>query len=162
MVLGMSLALFTLVHSLISLVAIGLGLVVTYGIVTSNRMPSVTAWFLGLTILTSASGYLFPVPGIMPSHIVGGISLALLAIAVIALYGRKLSGFWRPAYVVTALLALWFNVFVLIIQLFVKFPAFASLAPKQNEPPFLAVQGLTLLFFVVMIVLGLKRFRPAV
>lgn len=162
MVLGMSLALFTLVHTVISLVAIGLGLVVAYGVVTSNRMPSVTAWFLLLTIVTSASGYLFPVKGILPSHIVGGISLVLLALAVIALYGMKLSGFWRPVYVITAILALWFNVFVFIIQMFIKFPAFASLAPKQNEPPFLAVQGLALLLFAMVIVLGLKRFRPAV
>jgi hypothetical protein len=161
MVLGMSLGVFTLVHTVISLVAIALGFVVTYGIVTSNRMPTVTAWFLLLTIVTSASGYLFPVTGILPSHIVGAISLALLAVAVVALYNFKLHGIWRPVYVVTALLALWFNVFVLFIQLFVKFPAFAALAPKQTEPPFLAVQGATLAFFVVMIVLGLKRFRPA-
>ena len=119
-------------------------------------------WFLLLTIVTSASGYLFPVTGILPSHIVGAISLVLLAVAGVALYGFRLSGLWRVTYVVTALLALWFNVFVLFIQLFVKFPAFAALAPKQNEPPFLAVQGATLLFFVIMIVLGLKRFRPAI
>lgn len=162
MILGMSLGLFTLVHTVVSLIAIGLGFVVMYGIVTSNRMPAVTAWFLALTIATSASGYLFPVTGILPSHIVGAISLVLLALAVISLYGFKLSGFWRPVYVVTALLALWFNVFVLFIQLFIKFPAFATLAPKQNEPPFLAVQGATLVFFVVMILLGLKRFRPAI
>lgn len=162
MILGMSLGLFTLVHTVVSLIAICLGFVVMYGIVTSNRMPAVTAWFLALTIATSASGYLFPVTGILPSHIVGAISLVLLALAVISLYGFKLSGFWRPVYVVTALLALWFNVFVLFIQLFIKFPAFATLAPKQNEPPFLAVQGATLVFFVVMILLGLKRFRPAI
>lgn len=162
MVLGMSLGLFTLVHTLISLVAIGLGLIVMYGIVTSNRMPAVTAWFLALTILTNTTGYLFPVTGIMPSHIVGAISLVLLAVALIALYNFKLHGIWRPVYVVTALLALWFNVFVLFIQLFIKFPAFAALAPKQTEPPFLAVQGATLVFFVVMIVLGIKKFRPAV
>ena len=162
MVLGMSLGLFTLMHTIISLVAIALGFVVMYGVVTSNRMPSVTVWFLLLTIVTSASGYLFPVTGILPSHIVGAISLVLLAVAGVALYGFRLSGLWRVTYVVTALLALWFNVFVLFIQLFVKFPAFAALAPKQNEPPFLAVQGATLLFFVIIIVLGLKRFRPAI
>lgn len=162
MILGMSLAMFTLVHTVISFVAIGLGLVVMYGIVTSNRMPALTAWFLVLTVLTSASGFLFPFTTLLPSHITGIISLVLLAIALVALYSFKLSGSWRAIYVVTALLALWFNVFVLIVQLFIKFPAFASLAPKQNEPPFLAVQGATLAFFIVMIVLGLKRFRPAV
>ncbi len=162
MILGMSLGLFTLVHTVISFIAIGLGLVVAYGIVTSNRMPAVTAWFLVLTIVTSASGYLFPFTTLLPSHIVGIISLVLLAVAVAALYSFKLSGKWRAIYVVAALLALWFNVFVLIVQLFMKFPAFAALAPKQNEPPFLAVQGATLVFFVVMIVLGLKKFRPSV
>lgn len=162
MILGMSLAVFTLVHTVISFVAIGLGLVAMYGIVTSNRMPSVTAWFLALTILVSVTGFFFPFTTLLPSHITGIISLVLLAIAVLALYNFKLSGKWRAAYIVTALLSLWLNVFVLIVQLFVKFPAFQSLAPKQTEPPFLIVQVATLAFFVVMIFLGIRKFRPAV
>ena len=161
MVLGMSLAMFTLVHIAISMVAIALGFVVMYGMASSNRMPSLTLWFIIFTVATNVTGFLFPFTTLLPSHITGIISLVLLAIAVFALYGQKLIGVWRSVYVVTALLALWFNVFVFIIQLFVKFPALQSLAPKQAEPPFLVTQGVTFVFFVIMIAMALKKFRPA-
>lgn len=160
MVLGMSLPMFTLVHIAISVVAIALGFVVLGGLLKSDRMPSATAWFLILTIATSVTGFFFPFTTLLPSHITGILSLVLLAIAVYALYVKKLSGIWRGAYVVTALLALWFNVFVFIVQSFIRFPALQTLAPKQAEPPFLVTQGLTLAVFVIVIFFALKKFRP--
>src|ERR1700722_19545303 len=120
MVLGMSLATFTLVHVIISLIGIVAGLIVMYGLFGSNRMPGLTGVFLLFTILTSATGFLFPFTKLLPSHMVGILSLALLVIACIALYGMKLSGASRWIYVVTAMIALYLNVFVLVIQAFLK------------------------------------------
>ena len=132
MILGMSLATFTLVHVIISLIEIVAGLVVMFGMLGSNRMPGLTAIFLLFTILTSATGFLIP-PLLfdkpLPSHMIGILSLVLLAIACIALYVMKLSGPWRWIYVVTALLSLYFNVFVLVIQSFLKIPALTAVAP---------------------------------
>jgi hypothetical protein len=162
MILGMSLATFTLVHVAISLVAIVAGLVAMVGLLTSNPLRGWTALFLSMTILTSVTGFFFPFAKLLPSHIVGIISLVLLAAAVFALYGRHLAGFWRPVYVVTAMLSLYLNVFVLIVQGFVKVGFLNRLAPTQSEPPFLAAQGATLLFFAVVIFLAARRFRPAV
>ncbi len=161
MILGMSLAGFTVLHLIISMIAIGLGFVVAGGLLASNRLPGWTLWFLILTILTSATGFLFPFTKLLPSHIVAIISLLLLAIAVYALYGKGLSGIWRAAYVVTAMLALWFNVFVLIVQSFQKVALLNAYAPTGAEPPFAITQGIVLVFFIFLIVLGIRRFKTA-
>jgi hypothetical protein len=163
MVLGMSLATFTLAHVIISLIGIGSGIVVMFGLFGSNRMPGLTATFLLLTILTSATGFLFPFTQLLPSHMVGILSLVLLAVACIALYGMKLSGAWRWIYVVTAMASLYLNVFVLIIQGFLKIPVLHALAPSvpPAEPPFAIAQGVVLLFFVIAIIGAVRRFRPA-
>jgi hypothetical protein len=162
MILGMSLSTFTTVHVIISLVGIVSGIVVMFGLLGSNRMPGLTAIFLLFTILTSATGFLFPFEKLMPSHMIGILSLVLLAIACIALYGMKLSGAWRGIYVVTALISLYLNVFVLIIQSFLKVAPLHALAPSvpPSEPPFAVVQGIVLLFFVIVIVGAVRRFRP--
>ena len=162
MVLGMSLATFTLVHVIISLIGIVSGIIVMFGMLGAHRMPGLTAIFLLTTILTSATGFLFPFTKILPSHIISALSLVLLAIACIALYGMKLSGAWRWIYALTALVSLYFNVFVLIIQSFLKIPVLHALAPSvpPSEPPFAAVQGIVLLFFVIVIVGAIRRFRP--
>jgi hypothetical protein len=162
MVLGMSLATFTLVHVIISLIGIVSGIIVMFGMLGSNRMPGLTAIFLLCTILTSATGFLFPFTQLLPSHVISALSLVLLAIACIALYGMKLSGAWRWIYAVTALVSLYLNVFVLVIQSFLKVPALHALAPSvpPSEPPFAAVQGLVLLFFIIVIVGAVRRFRP--
>ena len=131
------------------------------GLLASNRFPGWTLWFLILTILTSATGFLFPFTKLLPSHIVAIISLVLLAIAVYALYGKGLSGIWRAVYIVTAMLALWFNVFVLIAQSFQKVALLNVYAPTGAEPPFAITQGIVLLFFIFLIVLGIRRFRTA-
>jgi hypothetical protein len=162
MVLGMSLATFTLVHVIISLIAIVAGIVAMFGMLGSNRMPGMTAIFLLTTILTNATGFLFPFEGFKPSYVIAGLSLVLLAIACLALYGMKLAGSWRWIYVVTALLSLYFNVFVLVIQSFLKIPALAAVAPGNppSGPVFGAVQGIVLLFFILMIIGAVRRFRP--
>jgi hypothetical protein len=162
MVLGMSLATFTMVHVIISLIGIVSGILVMFGLLGSNRMPGMTAIFLLFTILTSATGFLFPFTKLLPSHMIGILSLVLLAIACVALYGLKLSGPWRSVYVVTAMISLYLNVFVLVIQSFLKIPVLHALAPSvpPSEPPFAVVQGLVLLFFIIMIVGAIRRFRP--
>jgi hypothetical protein len=165
MILGMSVATFVLVHVIISLIAIVAGVVVMFGMLASNRMPGLTAIFLVFTILTSATGFVIPpllTEKLLPSHLFGIISLMLLAIACIALYAMKLSGSWRWIYVVTALLSLYLNVFVLVTQSFLKIPALTALAPGNPPagPVFAVVQGITLVFFVLMIIGACRRFRP--
>jgi hypothetical protein len=163
MVLGMSLSAFTLLHVIISLIAIVSGIIVMFGMLGSNRMPGLTAIFLLFTILTSATGFLFPFEKLLPSHIIGILSLVLLAIACIALYAMRLSGAWRWVYAVTALLSLYFNVFVLVIQSFLKIPALAAVAPGNppSGPVFAVVQGIVLVFFILMIIGTIRRFKPA-
>jgi len=165
MILGMSLSTFVTVHVIISLIAIVAGLVVISGLLTSRSMPGLTAIFLLFTILTSATGFLIPPllsEKLLPSHIVGALSLVLLAIACIALYGMKLSGAWRWIYAVTALLSLYLNVFVLVIQGFLKVPALHALAPGEppGGPVFAVVQLIVLVFFVIVIIGAVRRFRP--
>jgi hypothetical protein len=166
MILGMSLATFTMVHVVISLIAIVAGLIVMFGMLGSKRQPGLTAIFLLFTILTSATGFLIPpllFDKTLPSHMIGLLSLLLLAIACIALYIMRLSGAWRWIYVLTALLALYFNVFVLVIQSFLKIPALTAVAPGNppSGPVFAVVQGVVLVFFVLMIIGAWRRFRPA-
>jgi len=165
MILGMSLATFTMVHVIISLIGIASGIIVMFGLLGSNRMPGMTAIFLLSTILTSATGFLIPpllTEKPLPSHMVGILSLVLLAIACIALYAMKLSGAWRWIYVVTAMASLYLNVFVLVIQSFLKIPALHALAPSvpPSEPPFAVIQGIVLVFFIIVIIGAVRRFRP--
>jgi hypothetical protein len=166
MVLGLSLSTFVLVHVIISLIGIAAGFIVMSGMLGSNRMPGWTALFLLLTILTSATGFLIPPlvsEKLLPSHIIGALSLLLLAIACFALYGEKLSGAWRWVYVLTALLAQYLNVFVLVIQSFLKIGPLHALAPSvpPSEPPFAILQGIVLVFFIIFIIGAIRRFRPA-
>ncbi|PYU24955.1 MAG: hypothetical protein DMG30_07170 [Acidobacteria bacterium] len=149
---------FTLVHVVISLVGIVSGFVVAYGMLTGKRVAGGTVVFLASTVLTSVTGFLFPFHRFLPSHGVGIVSLVLLAVAIAALYIFHLSGGWRRVYVMAAITALYLNVFVLIIQLFMKVPALESVAPKQTESPFVATQVLCLALFVVLGTLATKRF----
>jgi hypothetical protein len=162
MILGMSLSTFTMVHVIISLIAIVSGIIVMFGLLGSNRMPGMTAIFLLFTILTSVTGFLFPFEKLLPSHMIGILSLVLLLIACIALYVMKLSGPWRWIYVVTAMVSLYLNIFVLIIQAFLKVPALTALAPGNppSGPVFAVIQGLVLVFFVIVIIGVVRRFRP--
>jgi hypothetical protein len=151
-----------LIHVVLSLVGIVTGIVVMFGMLGSNPQKGWTAWFLATTVLTSVSGFLLPAKMLMPSHIVGILSLIVLAIAIYALYSRHLAGIWRPVYVVTAMIALWFNVFVLIAQAFLKIAPLKALAPTGSEPPFLIAQAIVLIVFVVVTAADLRKFRPAI
>lgn len=161
MILGMSLQAFTVFHLILSMIGIAFGFIVAGGILASNKLPGWTALFLLTTILTSATGFLFPFTKLLPSHIVAIISLVLLAVALYALYGKDLSGVWRTVYIVTAMLALWFNVFVLIAQSFQKVGLLNVYAPTGAEPPFAITQAVVLVFFIFAIVAGIRRFRPS-
>src|SRR6266850_5210524 len=151
---------FTQVHVVISLIAIVSGFVVAFGLLTAKRFDRWTALFLATTVATSVTGFFFPFHGVTPAIGVGIISLVLLAIAIFARYGRKLAGAWRWIYVVTAMTALYLNVFVLIVQLFQKVPALKALAPTQSEPPFLVAQLVALVLFVVLTIFAAIKFRP--
>ena len=153
------LAAFTLFHVAISLVGIFTGFVVAAGLLTSKRLDGWTAIFLVFTVATSVTGFFFPFHGFKPSYVVGGISLLILLAAIIARYSRRMVGPWRWIYVVTAMIALYLNVFVLIVQSFMKVPALKALAPTQSEPPFKLTQLVVLAIFVVLTVVACVRFR---
>lgn len=155
------LAVFTFFHVALSLIGIFAGLVVVYGLLTAQLLARWTSVFLWTTVLTSVTGFLFPVHKLLPSHILGIISLVLLAIAIYARYSRNLAGAWNPAYSVTAVLALYLNVFVLIVQLFQKVPALHALAPTQSEQPFKVTQLIALVLFLAVTILSAVRFRHA-
>jgi hypothetical protein len=162
MTLGLSLTTFTMLHVVISLIAIGAGIIVMFGMLGSSTLPGLTAVFLLFTILTSVTGFMFPFEQLLPSHMIGILSLVLLLVACIALYGMRLAGLWRAVYVVTALASLYLNVFVLIIQSFLKVPALHDIAPGNPPagPAFAVVQGIVLVFFVIVIVGAWRRFKP--
>ena len=155
------LPMFTLIHVVISILGIIAGLVVVGGLIGGARLDGWTALFLAATILTSATGYGFPTAKVTPAQIVGGVSLAILAVCLAARYWKRLEGGWRTTYVVSAVAALYFNVFVLVVQLFAKTPALAQLAPAQQEPPLVVTQFLVLALFVWLGWAALRGFRTA-
>jgi hypothetical protein len=160
MILGMSLSAFTLFHVAISLVAIAAGLV-AFGYVYGTKLNrGWTALFLATTAFTCVTGYFFPAEKVLPSHIVGGLTLIVLAIAVLALYRYRLSRSWRWIYVVSAATALYLNVFVGVVQAFLKVSFLHSLAPTQAEAPFVIAQVVVLLAFAAAAVIALRVFRP--
>lgn len=161
MVLGMSLSTFTLLHVIISLAGIGTGFIVLYGLLNGKRLDGWTAIFLTTTVLTNVTGFLFPFEGLKPSYIVGGISLVLLAVAILARYMFHLEGAWRGTYVITAATALYFNCFVAVVQAFAKIPALHAMAPTQKEPPFAIAQLVVLAVFVWLTYRAAKRFHTA-
>jgi hypothetical protein len=157
MILGMSLATFTLVHVTLSLVGVGSGFIVAFGVFTGRRMNSWTALFLLTTIATSLTGFLFPVEHLMPSHILGILSLVVLGLAIAARYAFQLARGWSRTYVITAISALYFSVFV-AVQAFEKMPALKAAAPTQKELPFVVTQFVVLLPFIVLGIAASKRF----
>lgn len=159
MILGMSTSTFTLLHVVISLIGIGSGFVVMYGLLTAKRLDRWTVLFLVTTALTSITGFGFPFEHLSPGHKVGIISLVVLAIVIPARYVFHLAGAWRAFYVIGAAMALYLNVFVLVVQLFLKVPSLHTLAPNGKEPPFLIAQIIVLALFVVLTIAATKRFR---
>jgi hypothetical protein len=158
MILGMTPLVF--IHTLVSLVAIAAGLGVLAAMFRNDRAEGWTRAFLATTIFTSASGFVLPATKFMPSHAVGILSLVILAVCCYARYGKRMSGAWRTAYTLTAVAALYFNVFVLVAQLFLKVPALHELAPNGNEPPFAIAQAVVLVAFIALGVLAKRRFHP--
>jgi hypothetical protein len=151
---------FTFIHVAVSLAGIGSGLVVVAGLLTARRLETWTAVFLATTVNTSVTGFGFPFVRLLPSHVVGIVSLVVLGAAIFARYGRDLGGAWRWIYAVGAVLALYLNVFVLIVQLFRKIPALAVLAPTESEPPFALTQLAALAVFAALGIAAAKRFHP--
>jgi hypothetical protein len=161
MKLGLSFSAFTTLHVVVSLIGIAAGLVVLWGMLSSRYFGGLTALFLLATVLTSVTGFMFPFNQLLPSHFVGLISLAVLAMALFALYGKGLSGAWRSTYVVTAIMALYLNVFVGVVQAFQKFPFLRMLAPTQAEAPFVVAQLAVLVLFAILGYLVVRRYHPA-
>jgi len=156
----MILPIYTIIHTLISLVGIFTGLVVLFGMLAGKRLDGWTKWFLITTVLTSVTGFFFPFHGFTPAIGLGIISLLVLAVATYARYPRQLAGHWRWIYVVTAVVALYFNVFVGVVQSFEKIPALHALAPTQTEPPFKLTQLVVLALFAVLTIIAAIRFLP--
>jgi len=150
---------FTLIHVVISILGIIAGLVVVGGLMSGTRLHGWTALFLVMTILTSVTGFGFPFTKVSPAHVVGALSLVVLAVCLAARYWKQLQGGWRTTYVITAVAALYLNVFVLVVQLFVKTPPLAQLAPTQQEAPFAVTQALVLALFVWLGWAALRGFR---
>lgn len=159
MIFGISL--YAFVHVLISLAAILSGFIVLIGLLMSERMSGWTLVFLFFTAATNVTGFGFPIKELTPALILGVLSSAVLLLALVARYRFHLHGAWRPVYVIAAVAALYFNVFVLIVQAFLKIPALHALAPAGSEPPFAIAQGAALLLFIVTGILAVMRFRPA-
>ena len=160
MILGMTASTFTAVHVLLSVIGIASGLLVVYGLLTSQRFDGATAIFLVSTVLTSVTGFLFPFVHLLPSHVFGILSLIALAIAIVARYSLHMAGSWRGIYVVSAVLALYLNVFVFVAQIFLKVPAAHALAPTGKEPPFLIAELVVLAFFIALGVRSAQKFHP--
>jgi hypothetical protein len=156
----MGMSMFTAIHVALSLVGIVSGLVAVAGLLKSNLRAGWTLLFLATTVATSVTGFGFHRDQLLPSHIVGIISLVLLAVAILALYVFALSGAWRRIYVVAAVASLYLNVFVLIVQAFLKVPALHALAPTQNEPPFAIAQGIALIAFIAIGISAARKFQP--
>ncbi|WP_322990839.1 MULTISPECIES: hypothetical protein [unclassified Hoeflea] len=151
---------FTLFHVLLSLIGIASGLVVLYGWLQSQRMPGWTAIFLFTTIATTLTGFLFPFKGFTPAIDVGIISTVILIVALVALYHYHLAGHWRTIFIISAMAALYFNCFVLVVQAFVKIPALHSLAPNGSEPPFAVTQAVVLIGFLAAGYMAVRRYHP--
>jgi hypothetical protein len=157
--MSLGLEIFTLFHVVLSLIGILAGFVVVYGLLTAKRLDGWTKVFLWTTVLTSVTGYFFPFHKLLPSHIVGLVSLLVLALCIYARYGQKLAGGWSRTYAITAVIALYLNVFVLVAQLFQKVLALKALAPTQSEAPFLIAQTVVLLAFIVIGIFSATRFH---
>ena len=159
MILGLSIGAFTTAHTVISLLAIAAGLVVLALLIAGRMARGVTMLYLATSILTDVTGFMFYKGQLGPPYVVGAVSLIVLLLACYALYGARLAGAWRGTWVVTAVIGLYLNVFVLVVQAFGKLPALHALAPKGSEPPFAIAQGVTLVVFAALGWWAFRRFR---
>ncbi len=150
---------FTLIHVVLSLVGIVAGLVVVGGLMAGVRFDGWTGVYFVTTVLTNVTGFGFPFGTLLPSHIVGGVSLIVLTVAIAARYWKHLAGDWRRVFVVTTVFALYLNVFVLVAQLFQKVPAMIALAPTQTAPAFVVTHLIVLALFVILGMAAVRGFR---
>jgi hypothetical protein len=150
-----------LIHVLLSLVGILSGLVVFLGMLASKQYEAWTRLFLATTLATSVTGFLFPFHGVGPAHVIGIVSLTVLSVAIYARYGRRLAGVWGRIWVVSAVTSLYLNVFVLVVQSFLKIPVLQAIAPTQGEPPFKITQLVVLVLFISLGALATARYRSA-
>jgi hypothetical protein len=162
MILGLSLTQFTFFHVFLSLVAIASGIFLVYGFLASLRLRILTSLFFVTTALTSITGFFYPFKGVTPGIILGVLSLIVLLLAYVALYAKKLEGSWRATYVVSVMVAFWFNFFVLVAQAVQKVPAIHAIIPSQAAPGFFIAQGAVLLVFILLTVRCVKKFHPAI
>jgi hypothetical protein len=156
----MILQIYTIIHTLISLVAIFTGFIVLFGLLSSERLDGWTKWFLISAVATTVTGFFFPFHGLTPAFKLGIISAVILAITIYARYFKNLSGPWRWLYAAGAVTSLYFNVVVLIVQSFEKVPALYSFAPTQTEQPFKVTQLVALALFMLFTIVAAIRFRP--
>jgi len=147
-------------HTVVSLIALVAGVIVVFGMVGNAAMPGLSALFIATAVITSVTGFLFPVDRILPSHIFGVVSLIALVAAMLGRYAYGFAGKWRVTYVLCVVLATYLDAFVAVVQTFLKVPAVNALAPTQSEPPFAIAQGALLVVFIVLAVLASRRFRP--
>jgi hypothetical protein len=157
----MILHIYTVIHTLISLVAIFTGFIVLFGLLAGNRLDGWTKWFLITAVATTVTGFFFPFHGFTPAIGLGIISLAFLALTIFARYRKNMAGAWRWIYVIGAVIGLYFNLFVLVVQSFEKIPALHALAPTQAESPFKLTQLVVLTISVLLGIVAVIRFRPA-
>jgi hypothetical protein len=155
----MILHIYTIIHTLISLAAIFTGFVVLFGLLTRKWLDGWTKWFLITAVATTVTGFFFPFHGITPAIVLGIITVPILAITIVARYSKNLAGTWRWIYVVGAVLTLYFNIFVLVVQSFQKVPALHAIAPTQTESPFQITQLIALVLSIILTILGIIRFR---
>src|SRR6266705_641486 len=154
----MILHIYTIIHTLIGFVAIFIGIVVLFGMLAGNRLDCWTKWFLITAVLTTVTGFFFPFHGFTPAIGLGIISLPFLAVTILARCSRHLAGAWRWIYVIGAVICLYFNLFVLVVQLFEKVPALHAIAPTQTEMPFKLTQLVVLVLSVVLASIAVVRF----
>jgi len=156
----MILQIYTIIHTLISLVAIFTGLIVVFGMLAGNRLDGWTKWFLVTAVATTITGLFFPFHGFTPAIGLGIISLPFLAVTIFARYPGRLAGAWRWIYVIGAVICLYFNFFVLVVQSFEKIPALHAFAPTQTESPFKITQLVVLVASALLCIIAVIRFRP--
>ena len=156
----MILQIYTIIHTVISLIAVFTGFVVVFALLADNRVDGWTKWFLITAVLTTVTGFFFPFRGFTPAIGLGIISLPFLAVTIFARYRKNLAGAWRWIYVVGAVICLYFNLFVLVVQSFEKIPALHALAPTQTESPFKLTQLVVLTLSALLCTIAVIRFRP--
>lgn len=151
MVFGMSFETFTNLHVVLSLIGIVSGLVAFSALARNVWLGSWHHVFLATTLATVITGFMFPISSVTPALIVGGVALALLAVAYIALFQICQAAWSGRAYAVTGMISLYLNLFVLVAQGFMKVPFLNALAPTQSEAPFALAQ---LVLLIASIALG--------